>query len=373
MPLLDDEVVVGFLNGEFSTPCVLGAMWNPRHAAPSADPRQRMLRSANGHTIRLIDSTPNGGDQGALVIEDGHGNIITMSNGYLRIEATAVLELHAPQIVFSGPGYLRPVIQQNQPVCGRDGDDRYSAAESVTRALAAPRCLDMRLPEAKKRIAPAARRHDQADPRHHQGAAQHLLAECQSGAADRADHGLHRVPDAGAEIHRCASEGARWGEGPFKIITAFGDIVEAGKDVAECIANVTTPALGIWPFLKDLLLMIARMLRCIVETLKSIVSIMDGLELQIASARQNGNDELLAQLACARENAEIAAAGQMTAIEPIQVLLDLAKPFFAIGGVPEIALPAFGSDTDVESLKSLIETLDTVLGAIETAAEAVPV
>jgi uncharacterized protein involved in type VI secretion and phage assembly len=116
MPLLDDEVVVGFLNGEFSTPCVLGAMWNPRHPAPSTDPRQRMLRSANGHTIRLIDSTPNGGDQGALVIEDGHGNIITMSNGYLRIEATAVLELHAPQIVFSGPGYLRPVIQQNQPV-----------------------------------------------------------------------------------------------------------------------------------------------------------------------------------------------------------------------------------------------------------------
>lgn len=116
MPEEDDELVVGFLNGEFSRPFVLGATYNPRHQPPSTDPRQRMLRSKNGHTIRFVDSTEQGGDRGALIIEDGHGNRITMSNGYVRIEATAVLEFVAPQIVLSGPGWMRSVIQYNQPM-----------------------------------------------------------------------------------------------------------------------------------------------------------------------------------------------------------------------------------------------------------------
>lgn len=116
MPEIDDEVVVAFLNGDFNTPFILGALWNPISPPPSTDPRERMMRSKNGHAIRFVDSTPTGGDLGALIIEDGHGNKITMSNGYLRIEATAILELHAPQVVLSGPGWMRPVIQQAQPV-----------------------------------------------------------------------------------------------------------------------------------------------------------------------------------------------------------------------------------------------------------------
>jgi phage baseplate assembly protein V len=116
MPEENDEVVVAFLNGEISRPFVIGATYNPRNPAPSADPRQRMLRSKNGHTIRFVDSTESGGDRGALIIEDGHGNRITMSNGYMKIEATGVLELSAPQIVLSGPGWTRPVVQYSQPV-----------------------------------------------------------------------------------------------------------------------------------------------------------------------------------------------------------------------------------------------------------------
>lgn len=160
--------------------------------------------------------------------------------------------------------------------------------------------------------------------------------------------------------------------GPLSIPGSIDKLITASADVAGCIAQVLAPPLGILPFLKDLLLMIARILRCIVEALKSIVEILGGLELQIATARMNGNDELLAQLECAKESAEIAAEGQMAAIEPIQVLLDLAKPFFQLGQIPEIALPAMASDTDLEALTTMLETLETVLGAIETAAEAIP-
>ena len=132
------------------------------------------------------------------------------------------------------------------------------------------------------------------------------------------------------------------------------------------------PPLGILPFIKDLLLMIARILRCIVEALQKHRRD-HGRAGAAARDRASERQRRAAGPAqCAKENAELAAAGQMQAIEPIQVLLDLAKPFFALGDIPEIALPAIGSDTDIDALKQVLETLDTVLGAIETAAEAIP-
>jgi len=101
MPQVDDEVLVGFLHGDFDHPVVLGNLWNGQTATPSPDPRQRMIRSVNGHTIRFVDSTPSGGDLGALIIEDAHGNTITLSNTMITINATAVLRLDAPVVMIA--------------------------------------------------------------------------------------------------------------------------------------------------------------------------------------------------------------------------------------------------------------------------------
>jgi len=102
MPEIGDEVVVGFLHGDFSQAFVLGAMWNGVSGAPSPDPRQRMIRSKNGHTIRFIDSTPNSGNQGALIVEDAHGNRVVMTNSLMRITAQSMLMIEAETIVLSG-------------------------------------------------------------------------------------------------------------------------------------------------------------------------------------------------------------------------------------------------------------------------------
>ncbi len=112
MPEIDDEMVVGFLHGDFDHPIVLGAMWNGQAEAPSPDPRQRMIRSKNGHTIRFVDSTPAGGDLGALIIEDGHGNMITLSNALVTVRSVATLVLQAPNIVING----RPVVPSPNPI-----------------------------------------------------------------------------------------------------------------------------------------------------------------------------------------------------------------------------------------------------------------
>jgi uncharacterized protein involved in type VI secretion and phage assembly len=116
MPEAGDELVVAFLHGDFNHPYVLGVMWNGQAIAPSLDPRQRMIRSKNGITIRFVDSTPNSGDCGALIIEDPHGNLITMSNGMVTVQAVGLLQLQAGQIVLKGTGWSRTVMQTSEPI-----------------------------------------------------------------------------------------------------------------------------------------------------------------------------------------------------------------------------------------------------------------
>jgi uncharacterized protein involved in type VI secretion and phage assembly len=95
MPEVDDEVLVAPWQGDWNHPFIIGFVWNPVQGPPSQDPRQRMIRSTNGHTIRFVDSTPNSGNQGALIIEDPHGNLITMTDWGISIHAAGTLNISA--------------------------------------------------------------------------------------------------------------------------------------------------------------------------------------------------------------------------------------------------------------------------------------
>jgi phage baseplate assembly protein V len=123
MPEVGDEVIVGFLHGDFQHAYILGAMWNGQAASPSPDPRQRMLRSKNGHTIRFVDSTPKRGNKGALIIEDAHGNRVLMTNSVMRITAKTTLEIEAPTILLKGKkgkegkeGWVRKITPNSNPI-----------------------------------------------------------------------------------------------------------------------------------------------------------------------------------------------------------------------------------------------------------------
>ena len=124
MPEVGDEALVGFVNGDPEHPYVVGFLWNGKDTPPSTHPRERLIRSLNGHTIRLIDEVPSGGAQGAVVIEDANGNVITMSNGKIAIKSVALLALEAPTITLSGPtdpatgvpAWLRIVTPNGNPI-----------------------------------------------------------------------------------------------------------------------------------------------------------------------------------------------------------------------------------------------------------------
>ena len=102
MPEVDDEVLIGFDKGDTRTPYVVGFLWNGVDTPPGQDVRDRRITSKNGHSIRFLDSTPSGGSLGAIVIEDAHGNAITMSNGKITIRSKGVLELTGPTITLNG-------------------------------------------------------------------------------------------------------------------------------------------------------------------------------------------------------------------------------------------------------------------------------
>ncbi len=112
MPEIDDEVLLAFQHGDGNHPFVIGFVWNPVQTPPAQDPRLRTIRSTNGHSISFVDSTPNNGNLGAIVIQDAHGNIITMTNGQINITAVGHLELSGSSINILG----RPVIPNGRPI-----------------------------------------------------------------------------------------------------------------------------------------------------------------------------------------------------------------------------------------------------------------
>ncbi len=114
MPEVGDEVLAAFEHGDVRFPFVVGFMWNGQDAPPTDHVRRRCLCSSNRHQIHFIDATPKGGSLGALVIEDAHGNTITLSNGKIVVKAVALLELEASTIVLQGPeGAWRRVVSPN--------------------------------------------------------------------------------------------------------------------------------------------------------------------------------------------------------------------------------------------------------------------
>ena len=102
MPEVDDEVVVGFERGDVCSPYVLGFLWNGPDTPPADHVRLRRIQSVNGHNITFIDATENNGSKGALVIQDAHGNIVTMSNGKVTIKGVGLISIEAPIVTING-------------------------------------------------------------------------------------------------------------------------------------------------------------------------------------------------------------------------------------------------------------------------------
>lgn len=155
---------------------------------------------------------------------------------------------------------------------------------------------------------------------------------------------------------------------PFPPFEAIKKFIEAAVKLAPCLALPTgTPLI---PFVKDILCLILKALKCLVSQLDTIVTVLGGLALQIQTAESAGNADELAALKCAKENADKSAEAAMNAIEPIGALLALLAPVMTLTGQDPIKMPAMAPGADVESLKGLVNTLKGVCEAIQIVTDA---
>lgn len=151
---------------------------------------------------------------------------------------------------------------------------------------------------------------------------------------------------------------------PVKAIEEFGEAVAA---IAPCLL-IPTPAIII-PFVKDLLCLILKVLKCFLSQMKSLINILGPLTLQLNLAQQSGNEELISTLQCAQQNAQSQAGQVMNSLGPVGVLLELAEPLFGIAGVPSITLPSLGSASDLAALNTVVQTIQEVVGTIQIAVD----
>jgi hypothetical protein len=141
------------------------------------------------------------------------------------------------------------------------------------------------------------------------------------------------------------------------------DFADAAIELVPCFTSLA----GIPLFIKDILCLIRAVLNCLLGQLRSIRDLMNGLSLRLASAA--GNDDQMALLKCAQENADASMAGLMSSIDPIAGVLALLSPIMGIAGMDlDIQLvPPAGPPEDLAAFDAIIDTLQGVVDAIDIA------
>jgi hypothetical protein len=157
---------------------------------------------------------------------------------------------------------------------------------------------------------------------------------------------------------------------PSKVLEAIPDFAKAAVALADCF-KILIPAVGIFDFVKDLLLLVIKIIKCLIGQLETILGIMQGIELRLGEAQAAGNTELAAVLQCAKENATNAANHAGQSLGPVTNILPLVQVFLEMAGV-SLQMPAIGSAEDSAALQNTIDTLKDTITTIETVLETLP-
>jgi hypothetical protein len=155
---------------------------------------------------------------------------------------------------------------------------------------------------------------------------------------------------------------------PISLVSSIPKVVQAAEPVIECALSFTPS--GLIPFIRDLLCLILKVLKCFRDQMASILKILEQTGPQIQIAQQSGNDELLQSLQCAQDNAMTQAQQMTQSLEALSILLDLAGDLMQIVGVDPIKLPKLGAQVDLSSLNQFVQTVQQVEATIQIVVDA---
>jgi hypothetical protein len=157
---------------------------------------------------------------------------------------------------------------------------------------------------------------------------------------------------------------------PIKLPNAIADFVKAAEALLPCFGMIM-PSTNIFFFLKDLILLIIKIIKCMIGQLQTILGIMQGIEIRLADAQTAGNTELQRVLECAKKNAATAANHAQSSLGPVQNLMPLIGFFLDLAGI-KLEIPPLGSAEDSAALEQTIETLNDTITTLENVVESLP-
>jgi len=157
---------------------------------------------------------------------------------------------------------------------------------------------------------------------------------------------------------------------PIKIGQAMPDFIDAANKLLPCLGMIISGP-PIFMFIKDLLLLIIKIIKCMIGQLKTILGIMQGIGLRLEAANAAGNTQLAAVLNCAQENAVNAAAHAQNSLGPVTNIMPLITTFLELVGV-SFELPALGDPKDAEALAETIQKLEDTITTLESIIETLP-
>lgn len=157
---------------------------------------------------------------------------------------------------------------------------------------------------------------------------------------------------------------------PNPPVRAVQELGKAAVELAPCLL-VPTPA-SILPFVRDVLCLILKLLKCFLGQLKSLMALMSGLVLDLNAAREAGDVGTQRMLECAQENLSTSMQHTMNSVQPLAVLLDLLGPFLEIAGVEriQIGIPAVSDAKNLEAMNEVVRTLNNVVATLTIVVEA---
>ncbi|MDJ0628975.1 MAG: hypothetical protein QNJ44_12005 [Rhodobacter sp.] len=155
-----------------------------------------------------------------------------------------------------------------------------------------------------------------------------------------------------------------------KMGEAVPKFADAAIELLPCF-GMLIPGAQIFAFLKDLLLLIIKILKCVIGGLKTVLGVMQGIGLRLEAAETAGNTQLKALLECAQENAVNSARHSQAAMGPVVNLMPLVTTFLEIAGV-SFELPEIGDPEDAEKVAETIEKLEDTITVLEQIIETLP-
>jgi len=148
---------------------------------------------------------------------------------------------------------------------------------------------------------------------------------------------------------------------PTKLANVLPELITALQEIIGCFTSIAT---GVPKFVRDMLHMIAKLLKCIAQQLKSIAELMSGLEISIQAAQAQGNKALMDQLNCAKDNAKAQADAALGSMDMIAAVLAVAEPLLSLAGV-SLSIPAIGSAEDSFAVEKAANTMLSIGTSID--------